>query len=539
MKKNLLAVSIAAMIGGLGFAGAASAAVIIPSTGVAANPATALEITPEGVGHILVVPYFSVQDGNASLLNIVNTDTVNGKAVKLRYRGAANSDDLYDITLLLSPGDVWAANVSQKDGVATLTSTDNTCTLPIDKDLINVPFSTERVRAKVGEETLEGYIEILNMADIPPRLVTAADGTFPSTGTLNNPLYNAIKHNAQGVANCASIPDQMQDLAAYSATATDTNAWNQRGYNYPSGGLMANWSIVNLAKSGSFTGAATAVVATDGVGGPIAQANIVFSPQDNAAATFNGATATASDIANLTADPLFRGATPKLVARQFDFPDLSTPYVDTGSTGTDLATEQADNLTAAIASLSVTNEYMTSPDVGFATDWTFSSPTRRYHVALDYAATGAARLVTRGSGSESTYFRVAPQANANTLLSTDGDQICVKPGKLSFFDTSERAADGGSYVVSPQPVSQGLAFCGEASVLTFNNANGSVLGAKIATQDIKTKQNATTTFTDGWMTIDTSNTGLGLPVIGHAFVKALSSTANLGGIWAHRTKQVR
>lgn len=448
-----------------------------------------------------------------SLLNIVNTDTVNGKAVKLRYRGAANSDDLYDITVLLSPGDVWAAEVSQKNGVSTLTSNDNTCTLPLDKSQINIAFSTERVRGNSAAETLEGYIEILNMADIPP--VLAAGGAINIATGDSNPLYNAIKHNAAGVATCA-VPDQMSDV-------TEEN-FEERGYSFPTTGLMANWSIINLQKAGSFTGDATAVVATDGTGAAGA-ANIVFSPQDNADATFAG---TSSTIGGYTADPLFTNG--KLAAKQFDFPDLSTPYVDTLT-----AVQQADLLTQAIATLSVTNEYMTSPAVSFATDWTFSSPTRRYHVAMDYTAKDSYRLVNRPE-TPSTYF--VSGSGGNTSLSTDLNQICVKPGKLSFYDTSERQADGGSYVVSPQPVGTALTFCGETSVLTFNNATGSVLGAKIATQNIVTKQNATTTFTDGWMAIDTSNNGLGLPVIGHAFVKALGVSSSLGGIWKHRTKAV-
>ncbi|MFO1212060.1 MAG: hypothetical protein U1E74_05750 [Paenacidovorax caeni] len=42
-------------------------------------------------GHILTVPYFA-QGTNKTLLNIVNTDTVNGKAVKLRYRAPPTPD---------------------------------------------------------------------------------------------------------------------------------------------------------------------------------------------------------------------------------------------------------------------------------------------------------------------------------------------------------------------------------------------------------------------------------------------------------------
>ena len=117
MRKNLLALSIAAMIGGVyGMANDAvflSNAAVPGGTGLAAaaTPATALNPTATGVSHIQTIPYFSTQGGNATLLNITNTDTTNGKAVKLRFRGAANSDDIFDITIFLSPGDVWSAAV--------------------------------------------------------------------------------------------------------------------------------------------------------------------------------------------------------------------------------------------------------------------------------------------------------------------------------------------------------------------------------------------------------------------------------------------
>lgn len=45
MKKNVLAVSIAAMIGGLGFAGVASAATVVPSTDVTITPKTGSAVT--------------------------------------------------------------------------------------------------------------------------------------------------------------------------------------------------------------------------------------------------------------------------------------------------------------------------------------------------------------------------------------------------------------------------------------------------------------------------------------------------------------
>ena len=122
MKKNLLTLGIAAAVGSLGFS----------SPALAQEQATSLKISPTGKGHMLIVPYYTVQSGNATLLNIVNSDKLNGKAVKLRFRGAANADSVFDFTLLLGPGDVWAAEVSQNPGTgfARLYTPDNSCTMP-------------------------------------------------------------------------------------------------------------------------------------------------------------------------------------------------------------------------------------------------------------------------------------------------------------------------------------------------------------------------------------------------------------------------
>jgi len=72
MRKSILSASIAAMIGGLGLAGVASASVFAPNNNVGApglaanvqtlasgNAATALTVDNTGVGHILVVPYYT------------------------------------------------------------------------------------------------------------------------------------------------------------------------------------------------------------------------------------------------------------------------------------------------------------------------------------------------------------------------------------------------------------------------------------------------------------------------------------------------
>ena len=488
MRKNLLALSIAAMVGGL--SGAANAAVITAGT-----TATVLEPTTTGVGHILTVPYFSTQGNNKTLLNIVNTDTVNGKAVKLRFRGAANSDDVFDITVYLSPGDVWTADVAaDAEGFSRLVTTDTSCTLPSAqdiKDANNGRFKTHRVQGGAAAQTREGYVEILNTADIP---LAAGAAT----------LFTAIKHVA-GKAPCTQATMDLQENDLNTILA-DPNSAAVRGYTNPTGSLMANWVLVNVAGFASHSGEAVAVRANLVAGGASAPANIVWFPQTTA-------TPTAGAVTSLTSDPLLQSAGFASQVANYDFPDLSTPYVT-------LAVNpefQANALADALGTTSVTNEYLTGN--GFSTDWVFSMPTRRYAVALDYAAPAATRLLFNRTNDQH-------YTAANTSLNADASLACVTPGSMRGYDREENTQS--TFVISPDVA---LRLCGETTVLAFNNTGESVLGGAIARTNIKTK------FNEGWFTINTAaragGAATGLPIIGFSASKVTG--ANLGGTWKHRT----
>ena len=485
MRKNLLALSIAAMVGGL--SGAANAAVI---TG-AAN-AAALAINPQGVGHILTVPYFSTQGNNKTLLSITNTDIVNGKAVKLRFRGAANSDDIFDITVYLSPGDVWTADVAADGDISRLFTSDNSCTLPSAQDIKDLggKFKTNRVQGNAAAQTREGYIEILNTANIPPAAGAAT-------------LYTAIKHvNGKAPCTAATMDAQAVDLV----DAADATA---RGYANPTGGLMANWILVNVADMASHSGEAVAVRAVTAAVPPVnAAGNIVWFPQTTDAPT-------AGAVNTLTADPLLQLPAFAGEVANYDFPDLSTPYFAAAAAGAPEG--QADALAAQLAVTSVANEYVTGN--GFSTDWVFSMPTRRYAVALNYAATGAARLVTRAAAPFSPHFPAG-----TVSLNAAGTLACVTPGTMKGYDREEETQS--TFVISPDSA---MKLCGETSVLAFNNTGASVLGGLLARNDIKTKA------ADGWFFINTPGVAnAGLPIIGFSATKV--SGANLGGTWKHRAR---
>ena len=506
MRKNLLALSIAAMIGGVsGMANAAvfkSDATVPGGTGLtaAAVPATDLNPTVTGVGHILTIPYFSTQGGNATLLNITNTDTTNGKAVKLRFRGAANSDDIFDITIFLSPGDVWSAAVSASGELSALSTNDTSCTLPSIADIKAQGglFKTGRVNpTNSNAETREGYVEILNTADIP----------------AGSALFTAIKHVA-GKAPCtASVMDaQANDLVAGSAT----NAPQPRGYSWPTGGLYANWILVNTVDKASFSGEAVAVRAEATVGGAQVNAagNLVSFPQTTDAPDYATSTEAApNQVRGFTADPLLQSAAFAGQVANYDFPDLSTPYtsglaIDATGTAT-----QASNLAAALATKSVVNDYLVGGGASFTTDWVFSMPTRRYAVAVDYAA----KALRFNTGVAVHFDTNNTSLNATTL------QACVTPGgALRGYSREEDTQS--TFVISPDTA---LKLCGETSVLTFGSEK--VLKASIASRTVPVN------YAEGWLTVGTAGTtGAGLPVIGYAATKAAGAT-NLGGTWTHRT----
>lgn len=565
MNQNVIAMGAALFVCSLGLSGAAQANVLLDN-GVNAplgttTSATAQSVLPGGIGHQLIIPYYNVQAGNATLINLVNTDTINGKAVKVRFRGASNSDDVYDFQVYMSPGDVWSANVSRgADGRATLTTADRSCTIP---QTVNGSFVTARLNPRLtgdalAAETREGYVEIFNMADIPPLGITPATGAPLATA---NALFTAIKHVA-GVAPCFSNTAGAAALNALQNDPVDLPAAYTLGFRGPSTGLFANWTIINVPKSGAASGEAVALTATIGAGGANGIGNIVFYPQTGGAITspavslVNGASAdpalrtvagaAVGDVQNGAGAAYAGGAVPVVTGSNFDLPDLSTPYLLLTAIGSNYPPVAADplvqalTLTRQLATMNVINEYITDTTIGAFTDWVFSSPTRRYSVALDYRPAAPAAFVRAFTNlgqvpvTGRDYFNAA-----NTTLS--GFQICTNTGGAVYYDREETTLIGNNFVISPNPPAPGFRLCGETSVLTFNAPGGqSVLGAEIARTDF-----GTGTIRDGWANVATpgvatgvapSAGGNGLPIIGKAFTRAGNGTvsANFGAAWEHR-----
>src|SRR5205823_671245 len=138
--------------------------------------ADAVNLNPNGLGQVLIYPYYTTNAdgaGNAynSLLSVVNS-TNSAKAVKVRFLEGKDSKEVLDFNLFLSKKDVWtAAIVPNGSGGASVVSVDKSCTIPSNTNFAppnGVPF-VNFVYASGGtdpdgggdglDRTKEGYVQ--------------------------------------------------------------------------------------------------------------------------------------------------------------------------------------------------------------------------------------------------------------------------------------------------------------------------------------------------------------------------------------------
>ena len=181
MRKNALTSAVIA--GGAGRAGVGSIA-------------DAVNLNPDGLGQVLIYPYYTTQGGNNTLISVVNTASV-GKAVKVRFLEGRNSREVLDFHLYLSRFDVWTGAIAttEEAGIggagAGLVTTDRSCTVPdiargglgagagqvvqladgrYMVPFVNFGYSDTYGVSDLGpgglERTREGYIEVIEMANI-------------------------------------------------------------------------------------------------------------------------------------------------------------------------------------------------------------------------------------------------------------------------------------------------------------------------------------------------------------------------------------
>lgn len=557
----------ATVLGGLTLTALAQAAVIQgtgstpTSASLGATDAVGFTMADSGPGHILVVPYFTAQKGQGSVLHMVNTDENNGKVVKLRYRGAANGDTLLDFLVLLSPGDVWTAFVyAGSDGLARIVTADKSCTYPRIEGLIEgqnqgVAFNTARLNPALSDadkanHTREGSIEAIVVADIP------SGSLYGPATNERSALFTAIKQ-VNGIAPCTNAVLETSLLT----DATSEAMAASRGLATPTGGVGGSWYIIDVPGTTTFAGSATAFKAVNAAG-KNARGNFVLFPQS---------TDPVIQPERFTADPLLVSAglagrvkdasgnlsdlttAPVLTARFSDLPDLSTPYYLPASARNARVT--AGDLSHLMAVTEVSNQYTGDQNISAKTDWVFALPTKRYSVGVDYSRASA----SNASSTALVYSSVPPAAANNQYFYT---ATAIEPASrntsfgrsglasaCTFYELrglggavdNEILYDREGTVKGPGAVFIGafqqLRLCGAVDVMGIksNVSDLSALSASVSSHG------NSSLFTNGWRKIKPidATTGLGLPLLGASFIKLTNPAAqpgvsgNYGITWPH------
>ncbi|MHB8679726.1 MAG: hypothetical protein ACYC7G_08330 [Rudaea sp.] len=452
-----------------------------------ANMANAVNLNPDGLGQVLLYPYYTTNAGQQTLLSVVNTTNV-GKAVKVRFLEGYNSREVLDFNLFLSPFDVWTATVFKlSDGGvsgagAGIFTKDNSCTAPAFTQTGGSvpagyqPFLHYAYTGTLSDggptsdtRTLEGHFEIISMSDI----------------VTGSPLSVDTTHVNGVPPGCATAE---ADFEANTATVA------------PTGGLFGAASVVNTGNGTYYTYNADAI---DGFTA-VALNNKTGSLLPNLAQ--------ANDAAGTTA-----------TAYVFNNGKLSTSVYPAPAQG-------IDAVSAVLDASNVYNQYQIGSNVG--SDWVVTFPTKRFYVDPLYVG-GTTPIAPFSSifskGLSCDVIGIGIYDREERTTSTPGcgfspcppgqppSSLCHETNVVSFGGTSILGSNLASNIASPY--SNGWV------KLAFTDAAHGGLGATNPPHAMRPATN--------------TNTYYGLPVTGFEAEDFVTGSAgnvlgNYSGVYRHR-----
>ena len=440
--------------------------------------AQAVNLNPDGLGQVLIYPYYTTRadaGGNAytSLLSVVNT-TSSAKAVKVRFLEGKNSREVLDFNLFLSKHDVWtAAILPSSTGGALVGTLDKSCTLPPipagGQNFVNFAYTGSN-SDKGGtslDRTKEGYVEIIEMA------------TFTTSSTTSQIVTHVGGVPGQNGYVCDDLTDAQ---AASDATSVQ-------------GGIFGGMTLINVNAGTDFTEDAVALDNYVQFGGNI----------------YNPAGSIQPDL-------------------QQAFPPVSQVLANSSVYTSSWTFGTADPVSAVLMHSNVMNEFVLDAGTKSGTDWVVTFPTKRYYVNV---GTGNAPKLfqrnfnqTDGSCDDvslAIYDREERTTSTPVGFSppppTQTNSICWEANVVTFNNSNVL----GSVNVANIPT-------------TFQNGwlnMGFPTGITGASATVHELINTTNTLiTDIGSSTSSGNTVtyIGLPVVGFAVQTFSNGTLSVGGV---------
>ena len=332
-RKNLTAAVLAGLAGAAGIAGTAQA----------------VNMNPDGLGQVLVYPYYTTNDGNQTILSVVNT-TDQAKAVKVRFLEGFNSREVLDFNLYMSHHDVWTAVLADGGdlgfpsavGLPHLWTNDSSCTVPY------------LYGDQGGLQALLDLAYTISPDGGPTGIARAAEGHFEmiEMGTLTGAAAVAATHGANGMpADCDALVERWTEY-----TNADNGIWFDEAQD------DGQASTETSRNSGGMFGGAAVVNADHGT---------MYSYNARAIQGFDK-----------TDDGLHY--IPGTIHPSLDDGDQETAIVFFGvpqNTATMLSYNNSiEAVSAVFMHENIMNEFTTEDDIGAATEWIVTFPTKNFYV---------------------------------------------------------------------------------------------------------------------------------------------------------------
>ena len=139
------------------FISAVAASAVLAVGAMASNA----NVAANGLGDFLIAPAFFATGGYNSNLRVINTDLDSSVLVRVVVRDSACSREV-DFPILLSPGDVWDATISTKEGGVYIHSTDDSNYIPQITTEKGLNLTNTNPAAANGYQS--GYVEFYPVA---------------------------------------------------------------------------------------------------------------------------------------------------------------------------------------------------------------------------------------------------------------------------------------------------------------------------------------------------------------------------------------
>jgi hypothetical protein len=192
---------------------------------------SAVRVNPQGIGEVLLVPYYTVNNGLNTSVAVTNT-AEDVKAIKINIREGLNGYSVLSYNVYLGPHDTWSfvtgawtSTIEGHEGEdsGAHASPDNSCAPRLNKSLVQfLPYDITDGPGTMSRAR-EGFIEIIEMGVLEGELAAAAVDQW--TGMTGG---------------CALLTDTWNE----GVWTTDTN----HDLTPITGGLMAEADIIDVAQ---------------------------------------------------------------------------------------------------------------------------------------------------------------------------------------------------------------------------------------------------------------------------------------------------